>query len=102
MDLYDHEGFLCRVEDWNETIAMEIANAEGITLRDIHWPIIRLARQFYFEFDMSPNMRPLVNYVKQHLSPECGNSMYLMRHFNGSPAKLVSKIAGLPKPSNCL
>ena len=28
--------------------------------------------------------------------------MYLLKLFPGSPAKLASKIAGLPKPDNCL
>jgi tRNA 2-thiouridine synthesizing protein E len=101
-NLFDHEGFLLQVDTWNEQIGSQIASSEGIDLTEQHWQIVLLARQFYFEFDMSPNMRPLVGYVKQHLGSECGNSMYLMRLFNGLPAKLVSKIAGLPKPSNCL
>jgi len=101
-DIFDHEGFVNDVDQWSTDIAKHIASIESIELSDAHWQVINLARQFYFEFDMSPNMRPLVGYVKQHLGKDCGNSMYLMRLFNGSPAKLVSKIAGLPKPSNCL
>jgi len=101
-ELFDHEGFLLKPDTWNPEIAMAIANTEGIEMTDAHWQVVGLARQFYLEFDMSPNMRPLVNYVKLHLGPDCGNSMYLMRLFNGSAAKLTSKIAGLPKPSNCL
>lgn len=101
-NLFDHEGFLLNATTWSEDIALCIAKQENIEMTQAQWDVVKLARQFYFEFDMSPNMRPLVGYVKQHLGPECGNSMYLMRHFNGSPAKLASKIAGLPKPSNCL
>lgn len=101
-EMFDHEGFLVDPKLWNETIGNDIALAEGIVMSDAHWQVVRLARRFYEEFDMSPNMRPLVNYVKLHLGADCGNSIYLMRLFNGSAAKLTSKIAGLPKPSNCL
>ena len=44
----------------------------------------------------------LVNYVKVHLGVEQGNSLYLMGLFPGSPARVGSRIAGLPKPKNCL
>jgi tRNA 2-thiouridine synthesizing protein E len=102
VDLFDHEGFLLDPAKWNHDIAAQIAASEQIILSEAHWQVIHLARQFYNEYDMSPNMRPLVNYVKLHLGSDCGNSIYLMRLFNGSAAKLTSKIAGLPKPSNCL
>ncbi len=101
-DIYDHEGFLLDPSMWTEEMARDIACGEGVDMSEAHWQVVRLARQFYEEFEMSPNMRPLVNYVKRHLGPDYGNSMYLMRLFNGSAAKLTSKIAGLPKPSNCL
>ena len=39
--------------------------------------------------------------VKEH-DAEKGQSRYLMGLFGGSPAKLSAKIAGLPKPENCL
>ncbi|MDP4652293.1 MAG: TusE/DsrC/DsvC family sulfur relay protein, partial [Haliea sp.] len=46
--------------------------------------------------------RPLVKWVKLHLGADCGRSVYLLSLFPGSPAKIASKIAGLPKPDNCL
>ena len=47
-------------------------------------------------------MRPLVKYCRLNLGADKGSSIYLMSLFPGSPAKLGSKIAGLPKPENCL
>ena len=43
-----------------------------------------------------------MRYVAQQLGPDKGNSLYLNRLFKGTPAKLAAKLAGLPKPSNCL
>ncbi|MCZ6459336.1 MAG: TusE/DsrC/DsvC family sulfur relay protein, partial [Gammaproteobacteria bacterium] len=36
------------------------------------------------------------------LGAEKGTSIYLLKLFPGSPAKLLAKIAGLPRPTNCL
>ena len=98
----DKEGFLVSLDDWNEQAAETLAAAENITLTEEHWAVIKLLRQFYQEFELSPAMRPLVKYIGQHLGEDKGKSIYLMKLFPGSPAKLASKIAGLPKPDNCL
>lgn len=99
---YDKEGFLKHLDQWDEHIAQHIARQEGIDLTEQHWEIIHLLRNFYKEYELSPAMRPLVKYVKQQLGDDKGKSIYLLKLFPGSPAKLASKIAGLPKPDNCL
>ncbi|QJD58417.1 TusE/DsrC/DsvC family sulfur relay protein [Pseudomonas sp. gcc21] len=98
----DKEGFLVDLGDWSEPIAIALAHAEGITLGDEHLEVIYALRRFYAEYQLSPAMRPLVKYIGQQLGPEKGTSLHLLRLFPGSPAKLASKIAGLPKPDNCL
>ena len=99
---FDKEGFLRKLEDWNPDVAQQIAAGEGIELGDAHWEIIELLRNYYREFDASPAMRPLVKYCGLKLGPDKGKSIYLLSLFPGSPAKIGSKIAGLPKPENCL
>ncbi len=101
-NIFDEEGFLVNYQDWTRELAVTIAQQEGIDLSDQHWEIIDLARLFYSTFDISPEMRPLVKWVKQHLGDDKAKSLYLMSLFSGSPAKLVSKISGLPKPLNCI
>ena len=98
----DKEGFLTDLNDWSEEVACALADAEGITLCDEHWEILNLLRQFQQQFEISPPMRPLVKYVSQHLGPEKGKSIYLTKLFPPNPARIASKIAGLPKPEGCL
>ncbi len=100
--VFDKEGFLKNIDDWNCETATVIAAKEGIHLTDQHWELIILLRCFYQAFELSPAMRPLVKYVGQQLGKEKGNSLYLLQLFPGSPAKIAAKIAGLPKPDNCL
>ncbi len=100
--LVDEQGFLLDISDWSPALAREIAHQEGIELTEAHWEIIELLREFYREYELSPAMRILVKQVKSKFGDEKGNSHYLLTLFPGSPAKLASKIAGLPKPTNCL
>lgn len=99
---FDREGFLRRLEDWTPEVAVEIAAAEQVELSQAHWEVIHLLREYYREFDSSPAMRALVKYCGLKLGVDKGRSIYLLSLFPGSPAKLGSKIAGLPKPDNCL
>jgi len=98
----DKEGFLKNLSDWTPEAANLLAKNEGITLTKEHWEIIKLLRDFYQQFEISPAMRILVKTAKTSLGDKKGNSIHLMKLFPGSPAKLASKIAGLPKPTNCL
>ncbi|MEH6823655.1 MAG: TusE/DsrC/DsvC family sulfur relay protein [Motiliproteus sp.] len=98
----DSEGFLRKLDDWNPTVATELARLELISLTDDHWKVIGLLRSFYLEYQITPAMRILVKQVGLQLGKEKGSSLYLLQLFPGSPAKIASKIAGLPKPTNCL
>ena len=98
----DPEGYLEHFERWNADIARAIAAAEQVELSPAHWEVLEVLRDFYREFAQSPAMRPLVKYVGQRLGADKGNSIYLLRLFPGSPAKVAARIAGLPRPENCL
>lgn len=98
----DKDGYLRRRKDWTPKLAEALASQEAIVLTEKHWEIIKLLREFYVEYQVSPAMRPLVKRVGQVLGPEKARSIYLLQLFPPSPAKIASKIAGLPRPTNCL
>lgn len=98
----DHKGFLLDWQQWDESIAVQVAAAEGVNLTDDHWEILSLLREYYETYGASPANRALVNFVKKKLGPAKGNSIYLLSLFPTSPARIGSRIAGLPKPKNCL
>ena len=98
----DKDGFLQNLDDWSMPAAHALATREGIELNAEHVEVLLLLRDFYTEFQLSPATRPLIKYTALRLGPEKGNSMHLNRLFNGTPAKLAAKLAGLPKPTNCI
>ena len=98
----DKEGYLRHLNDWTPEAAQWLAQGENITLKVEHWEVINALRVFYADTGISPAMRILVKIVKQNVSIDKGNSIHLLNLFPGSPAKLAAKIAGLPRPTNCL
>jgi len=98
----DKEGFLLDLNDWSAEIADLLAAREGLLLNDAHWEVLCLIRDFYQRTEMAPAMRPLIKLAYDAWGPERGSSIYLMTLFGGSPAMTAAKIAGLPRPTNCL
>lgn len=98
----DIDGYIKNESDWNNTVAQIIADNENIILCDAHWEILHLLREFYKAYQHVPSMRPLIKYIVTNLNKEKGSSLYLMSLFTESPVKIAAKIAGLPKPTNCI
>lgn len=101
-ELFDDEGFLLNLSDWSPELAIEIADNENISLTAEHMEIITALREFYNKHEVAPANRPFVKHIKNTFGADKGNSIYLMTLFPESPAKIAAKIAGLPKPANCL
>ncbi len=97
----DEDLCLCNLDDWSVGVAVALAAEEGIELDDRHWEILHAVRDFYQQFELSPANRALVRYVRQQLGEQKGNSAYLNVLFNGRPARIACRLAGLPKPANC-
>lgn len=98
----DDDGYLCDLNDWSAAAAEALAAESAISLTEEHWEVLEALRNFYAEFQLSPATRPLVKYIALKLGPDKGNSAHLNRLFNGTPAKLGARLAGLPKPTNCI
>ncbi|MDB4002114.1 TusE/DsrC/DsvC family sulfur relay protein [Oceanospirillaceae bacterium] len=98
----DKDGYLKNLNDWNPEVAKWLASSVDVTLETEHWEVINALRVFYADTGVSPAMRILVKIVKKNISEDKGNSIHLLTLFPGSPAKLAAKIAGLPRPTNCL
>lgn len=99
----NNEGFLENADQWSAPVAIDIAAESEILLTEKHWEIIELLRQFYKQHEISPpSNRLFVKAVKEQLGEDKGNSIYLMQLFPGTPAKTACRIAGLPRPTNCL
>jgi len=96
---YTANGYLVNQEDWNEDLAKEIAEKEGIELTDKAWDIINHLRDEYFNnAGNQPNERNMVKHFKKvwtDMGKIDAKTLYLS--FPMGPAKQASKIGGLPE-----
>jgi tRNA 2-thiouridine synthesizing protein E len=91
----DAEGYLANRDDWSKELAQEYAAQMSIELTDEHWKVINTARAIEAESSSSPGLRKI---SKRSETPI--KAIYKL--FPDGPAKLVAKIAGIPKPKSCL
>ncbi len=89
-------GFLENYADWNEEIALKLAEGEGIVLTDKHWDVIRYLRDEYVNNGQN---QPMERAVLKDMGKIWGNkptSKDLYQLFPLAPTKQGTKIAGLP------
>ena len=98
----EQNNYLNDLPCWSENLALELGIKEGLALSKEQIEILIVARNFYADYGFSPSMRPLCKMVTAKLGANKGRSLYLNKLFPGSPAKLAAKLAGLPKPKNCI
>ena len=99
----DDDGYLKHLQDWSPDIAQALAQQEQLILTQAHWEIINAIRDFYSQYQRSPTTRVLLKYLAQQLGAQKSSSIYVMQLFGGgTPAKSIAKLAGLPKPPNCI
>lgn len=91
----DSDGYLANKRDWNEDVAVARAHELGVELSRAHWKVLYAARAIEEESGASPGLRKISRRAKTPIK-----SIY--RLFPDGPAKLIAKIAGIPKPKSCL
>lgn len=85
----DDEGYLTDSRDWDEEVAQNLAQREGLErLTAEQVEIIRFMREYYGKFNAFPILNYVCKYV--HQPRECVNEQFI------NPDK-AWKIAGLPK-----
>jgi TusE/DsrC/DsvC family sulfur relay protein len=92
----DREGFLVDPQQWDEEVARQVAEDNGIReLTDRHWLVVRFMRDRYLATGTAPSIRSL--------GKESGVPVKeLYQLFPKGPAKLAAKIGGIPKPKGCI
>lgn len=99
----DQDGHLTDHHLWTPAIAQTLADTLEITLTEVHYRILEQVRLFFDTYHHSPSTRPLIKHLAQSLPDDHIDNAKLQSLFNtGLVARHVNRIAGLPKPPNCL
>ncbi|MBI5177805.1 MAG: TusE/DsrC/DsvC family sulfur relay protein [Nitrospinae bacterium] len=96
------EGYLLDPAKWDNAVAEFLAKEEGLALNEHHWEIVNFLRHFYHEYRISPMVKILMKEMAKKYGPEKSSRKYLYELFPRGPALQGTKIAGLPKPLDCI
>ena len=98
----DQDGHLVDHTIWSEHVAQHLAESLEIQLTPWHFEILLAVRHFYQQFGHSPATRPLIKFLSKTVSAEIDNALLQARFNTGLVARHLSRLAGIPKPANCL
>ena len=98
----DQDGHLVNYTLWNEEVAQQLAESLEIGLSSWHFEVLNAVRQFYAQFGHAPATRPLIKFLMKTVSPEINNAVLQEKFNTGLVARHLSRLAGVPKPANCL
>jgi TusE/DsrC/DsvC family sulfur relay protein len=91
----DAEGFLTDPGEWNEDLAVVLAQNIGIELTDAHWKVLRFLREDFAKQGETATTRRV-----QSVGGVPTKEQFTL--FPKKPAKKMAYIAGLPKPRGCV
>ncbi len=87
---FDQDGFLTDPKQWNETIAKEIAQKDGLgQLNQAHFSIIQYLREHHLKYGSLPVMKHVCRV--NHLGEHCVTELF------HSPRE-AWRVSGLPNP----
>ena len=99
----DQDGHLCDHTVWTPEIAQQLADTLDVSLSAEHLQILQQVRAFFDKFNHVPATRPLIKWLQNTLPEHDISNQKLQKLFNtGLVARHVNRLAGLPKPPNCL
>jgi TusE/DsrC/DsvC family sulfur relay protein len=89
-------GYLVNHQDWNDDVALKLAEIEGIELTEQHWDVVRYLRNEYVNNNQNQPMERILlkDMGKKWGTKPTSKELYLM--FPKAPTKQGTKIAGLP------
>ena len=85
------------VDEWNESLAMELARSEKIELTPEHWDVIHFLRQSCEGKDFSCSARLVLKTLSSRYKKQ-GGKRYLYSLFPHGVVYQACKIAGIPLP----
>ncbi|MEY4516826.1 MAG: TusE/DsrC/DsvC family sulfur relay protein [Pseudomonadota bacterium] len=98
----DRDGHLVDYQCWTPDIAVLMAAHDGLALTPAHLTVLVSVRTFYERFAHVPTTRPLIRYLMQQVDANLSNAQLMADFQTGLVARTLARLAGLPKPPNCL
>jgi tRNA 2-thiouridine synthesizing protein E len=96
MPARDGEGYLVEPGQWNEAVAVALADEQGITLEADHWDVIQFMRRFYEEHQVAADARFAIRHLDQRHPGNARSRLFEL--FPYGYVAQACKIAGMRRP----
>ena len=94
----DDQGFLMDPEAWDEEVAVQLAQKEGLKLSDEHRKILKFIRNYFNEHRVAADARFVIKYLAEDLGYNKNARHRLYELFPYGYMQQVCKIAGMRRP----
>lgn len=94
------ESFPNAPDNWDVESAIAIAKADGISLSDDHWELIRALQEYYHKVEF-PKLRQIKDALEEKFHSR-GGMKYLYEIIPGGPVAEGCKLAGLEIPAGAI
>lgn len=94
----DAEGYLVEPEVWDRTVAVQLAQREGLVLQAEHWPVLEFMRDYYAEHQIAVDARHVIRYMAEELGLGRAARKRLYELFPYGYVQQACKIAGMKRP----
>ena len=95
----DVEGYLIDPEQWDATVANQLAEKESIELDDTYWPILNFMHEFWLLHRVAPDVRHVIDFLVKEQGHEKKNAKrHLFELFPYGYVQQACKIAGMQRP----
>ena len=98
----DNEGYLLDPEQWSESLALEIAASENISMTDAHWEIVNFVREHFELYQSVPENRTLLKTLRERHGRDVATRKYIHTLFPYGFGQQACKITGMRKPLKLL
>ncbi len=92
----DAEGYLIDPENWNEAVALALAQEENIELNADHWDTIRFMRDYYDEHQVIADARFVIKHLAERMGRDAQKRLFDLYPYGY--VKQACKIAGMRRP----
>jgi len=95
----DSDGYLVHPDDWDETVARQLAAEWELDLTDEHFKVMRFMRDWFDEHQIIPDVRDVAKYLMQEKGMSKKEAQrYLFRLFPHGYMQQGCQIAGMRRP----
>jgi tRNA 2-thiouridine synthesizing protein E len=97
--LRDAEGYLVNPEDWDQSVAQQLASEEQLVLNDDYWPVLGFIRDYWSEHRVIPDVRHVFTWLaaERGIDKKAAKEQ-LFKLFPYGYVKQACKIAGMQRP----